>query len=382
MKNAVDGDNTKVNHPLLRVTATDTSYVWKPTLAAVFVGGPDANGKINTRRITYVAAGSADTDAVNVAQLTAATEMAGTSISLKAGDGIKLENDGSGNWTISTNYKDSGSDKVTYEEKNDNTAVPDAGGTETGNTDTGNADAGSTGTDINDTGKAVDAGIPAAIETKLTADDKGETKLEKDGKLSNVNVALKGNISVSKVSIKNGGPTISNPGIDMNHNKITNVTDGEVSPTSKEAINGSQLYEATKEVRDVSSRVERLDDRVDKVGAHAAALAAFYPLDFDRGNKLDLAVGTGSCRGNTALAIGAFYRPDNRTLLSLGGSTGGENMWNFGVSVKLGCTSQYEGVSKAQLIAENEELKCNDTLLDQKIQEFMKIVAELQQKMK
>ncbi len=57
-------------------------------------------------------------------------------------------------------------------------------------------------------------------------------------------------------------------------------------------------------------------------------------------------------------------------------------MWNFGVSVKLGCTSQYEGVSKAQLIAENEELKCNDTLLDQKIQEFMKIVAELQQKMK
>ena len=127
------------------------------------------------------------------------------------------------NWTISTNYKDSGSDKVTYEEKNDNTAVPDAGDTETGNTDTGNADAGSTGTDINDTGKAVDAGIPAAIETKLTADDKGETKLEKDGKLgiirseniatadSNVNVALKGNISVSKVSIKNGGPTISNP---------------------------------------------------------------------------------------------------------------------------------------------------------------------------
>ena len=67
VKNAVDGDNTKVNHSRLRVTATDTSYVWKPTLAAVSVGDPDANGKINTRRITYVAAGSADTDAVNVA---------------------------------------------------------------------------------------------------------------------------------------------------------------------------------------------------------------------------------------------------------------------------------------------------------------------------
>ena len=184
MKNAVDGDNTKVNHPRLRVTATDTSYVWKPTLAAVSVGDPDANGKINTRRITYVAAGSADTDAVNVAQLTAATEKAGTSISLKAGDGIKLENDGSGNWTISTNYKDSGSEKVTYEEKNDNTAAPDAGGTETGNTDTGNADAGSTGTDINDTGKAVDAGIPAVIETNLQLTTKAKRNLKKTASLA------------------------------------------------------------------------------------------------------------------------------------------------------------------------------------------------------
>ena len=52
-------------------------------------------------------------------------------------------------------------------------------------------------------------------------------------------------------------------------------------------------------------------------------------------------------------------------------------MWNFGVSVKLGRTSQYEGVSKAQLIAENEELKRNDTLLDQKIQEFMKICCRI-----
>ncbi|WP_418378275.1 ESPR-type extended signal peptide-containing protein [Acidaminococcus sp.] len=350
--------------PVLR--AANTDYVWKPTLAAVSVGGPDSDGNINTRRITYVAAGLADTDAVNVAQLRAATVNPGSSISLVAGDGIKLEKDSSGNWTISTNFKDSGSDKVTYEEKNDSTA-------------------------------ATEAGRLAVIETKLTADDKGETKLAKDGKLgimgseniattisgSNVNVALKDSISVNKISIKNGGPTISSTGIDMNNKKITNVADGEVSPTSKDAINGSQLYEATKDVRDVSSRIERLGDRVDKVGAHAAALAALHPLDFDRDNKLDFAAGTGSYRGSTALAIGAFYRPDNRTMLSLGGSTGGgENMWNFGVSVKLGRVSEYEGVSKAQLIAENEELKRSDAIQDQKIQELMKIVAELQQKVK
>ena len=132
----------------------------------------------------------------------------------------------------------------------------------------------------------------------------------------------------------------------------------------------------------INNRVNKLDTRISRVGAGAAALASLHPLEFSPEAKWDISAGIGNYRGASAVAIGAFYRPDNRTLLSLGGSTGGENMWNFGVSVKLGCTSQYEGVSKAQLIAENEELKCNDTLLDQKIQEFMKIVAELQQKMK
>ena len=98
-----------------------------------------------------------------------------------------------------------------------------------------------------------------------------------------------------------------------------------------------------------------------------------------------------SMQGNLIILCGHYKGIDQRVRdhlitreISVGDYvlTGGENMWNFGVSVKLGCTSQYEGVSKAQLIAENEELKCNDTLLDQKIQEFMKIVAELQQKMK
>ena len=167
----------------------------------------------------------------------------------------------------------------------------------------------------------------------------------------------------------------------MNHNKITNVTDGEVSPTSKEAINGSQLYEATKEVRDVSSRVERLDDRVDKVGAHAAALAAFYPLDFDRGNKLDLAVGTGSCRGNTALAIGAFYRPDNRTLLTSADRRAAKHV----ELRRLRQTRLHQSVRRRQ----QSPAHCRKRRTEMqrhppgpKIQEFMKIVAELQQKMK
>ena len=174
---------------------------------------------------------------------------------------------------------------------------------------------------------------------------------------------------------------MSREGLDMKDKKVTNVADGEISAASKDAVNGSQLYGVTNELRDVGQRVDQLGDRVDKVGAHAASLAALHPLDYDRDHKLDFAAGTGHYRGNNALAIGAFYRPDRRTMLSLGGSTGGgENMWNFGVSIKMGHMDETANVSKAQLLAENEELKRNDQLQDQKIQELRKVVEELQKK--
>lgn len=94
-----------------------------------------------------------------------------------------------------------------------------------------------------------------------------------------------------------------------------------------------------------------LDSRVNKVGAGSAALAALHPLDFDPEDKWNFAAGYGHYKGADAVAIGAFYHPDENKMVSIGGSFGsGENMINAGVSFKIGQgTSPYAGVSKAQL---------------------------------
>ncbi|MDU5027284.1 MAG: YadA-like family protein [Negativicoccus succinicivorans] len=105
------------------------------------------------------------------------------------------------------------------------------------------------------------------------------------------------------------------------------------------------------EIGALANGMGALDSRVNKVGAGAAALAALHPLDFDPEDKWDFAAGYGHYKGANAVAIGAFYRPDENKMVSVGGSFGGgENMINVGVSFKVGeGDSPYAGVSKAQL---------------------------------
>ncbi|MBS5582153.1 MAG: YadA C-terminal domain-containing protein [Caecibacter sp.] len=123
--------------------------------------------------------------------------------------------------------------------------------------------------------------------------------------------------------------------------------------------------------------------RVDTVGAHAAALAALHPLDFDPDDKLNFAVGTGHYGGESSLAVGAFYRPNVNTMFSFAGSVGGgENMWNAGVSIKVGRGSEYAGVSKAQLVAGHAGLKAQNAKQDEEIDALKKAVLELQNRMK
>ncbi|WP_459540993.1 S-layer homology domain-containing protein, partial [Negativicoccus succinicivorans] len=87
----------------------------------------------------------------------------------------------------------------------------------------------------------------------------------------------------------------------------------------------------------MGGRIGELGNRVDRVGAGAAALAALHPLDFDPDDKWDFAASYGNYSGANAVAIGAYYRPNEDTMFSVGGSFGGgENMVNAGVSVKLG----------------------------------------------
>jgi hypothetical protein len=90
-------------------------------------------------------------------------------------------------------------------------------------------------------------------------------------------------------------------------------------------------------VMNIDNKVDNLDNRMDRVGASAAALAALHPLDFDPDAKWDFAAGYGNYKGANAAAIGAFYRPNEDTMFSVGGSfSGGENMVNAGLSLKIG----------------------------------------------
>ncbi|WP_303230534.1 YadA-like family protein [uncultured Dialister sp.] len=137
--------------------------------------------------------------------------------------------------------------------------------------------------------------------------------------------------TISGSTIKAGNTvTISKEGADFGGTKITHLRDGEVSPTSTDAVNGSQLY-------GTEARIDGLGNRINKVGAGAAALAALHPLDFDPEDKWNFAVGYGNYRNANSAAIGAFYRPNDNTMLSVATNFGnGENMINAGVSFKFG----------------------------------------------
>lgn len=338
---------------------------WTSTKGAVSVGDTVRN---ITRQITNVAAGSEDTDAVNVAQLKKALE----SIDVDAGTGIKVDKitkDGKTTYKISTN--------IVGSETNTDTTTVTSNKTDTGNTDTAQGTTNGTSTKIGET-------VIVGTETKATsfgADDNktadvkpGET-LSINGDKKNISTSVNGKsiqvklndkIDVTKVtagtvSVGNttittdgltiqGGPSITKTGIDGGNQKVTGVAAGEISSISTDAINGSQLFET-------NQRVAKLGNRINKVGAGAAALAALHPLDFDPDDKWDFAAGYGNYNGENAAAIGAYYRPNEDTMFSVGGSFGnGENMVNAGVSLKLG-QGNHVSTSKVAMAKEIKDLR-------------------------
>ena len=182
------------------------------------------------------------------------------------------------------------------------------------------------------------------LKVRLSKDLKGldsvttKTVTADTGNITTVNAST---VNVGDTTITTGGMTIQNgsagqdvtlnkDGLNNGGNKITNVAPGDISSTSTDAVNGSQLYRA-------ENRISQLGDRVNRVGAGAAALAGLHPLDFDPDDKWDFAAGYGNYKDAHAVAIGAYYRPNEDTMFSVGGSfSGGENMVNVGVSWKFG----------------------------------------------
>lgn len=169
-------------------------------------------------------------------------------------------------------------------------------------------------------------------------------------------LTLKKDLTLNSVTIT-GGPTLSSSGIDMKDHKITNVSDGEISAVSKDAVNGSQLYATNQNISNLGGEVNKLGTRVNRVGANAAALAALHPLDFDPDDKWDFAAGYGNYKNANAAAIGAYYRPNEDTMFSVGGSFGGgENMVNAGISVKLG-QGNHVSTSRVAMAKEIKDLR-------------------------
>lgn len=303
------GYDLSVNGP-----SSESNATWKATAAAVSVG--DVTNGI-TRQITSVAAGTNDTDAVNVAQLkkAVANAMPGAA---------------------------SGPDQYTG--------------------DNGTSIAIDQGNNLNIKGGATEA----ADGNNIYVDAQGDTlnlKLAKD--ITGINSIATKELTVDTVNTKtvNVGDTvtINTSGMDMGNTKITNLKAGDVSVNSTDAVTGGQLYETNQRVQDNSNRIDdlgsninKLDHRLDKVGAGAAALAALHPLDFDPDAKWDFAAGYGNYSGANAAAVGAYYRPNEDLMFSVAGTMGnGENMVNAGVSLKVGGV---KGVSKSRVALGKEVL--------------------------
>lgn len=141
-----------------------------------------------------------------------------------------------------------------------------------------------------------------------------------------------------------------------NNEEVRRLT---IDDIASKAQNDREHAEFREYFNELDYRVDNLGSRVDKVGAGAAALAALHPMDFDPDDKLTFAAGYGNYKGKNAAAVGAFYRPDEKVMLSVGGTFGnGENMVNAGISFSLDRTARVSN-SRTAMAKEIVDLGAN-----------------------
>lgn len=352
----------------------DMSPAWSSSWGAVSVGaGPsqDENGRLipqRTRQIINLAAGTADTDAVNVAQLKEA--MSDARVSIHAGEGIIVEKLGS-EYTIKANLNGLSnthgevqilSNPEEFPQNPDQQEISpnqprQASGIQLARSvaeperdDGGPIHVGYVSNEVNfatddgNTAKLNDGGTVNVLGGDNIQTASSSTKNDNEVVTDTIHINLKPDITVDSVQISRNGPKLDGTGLDMANQSITQLAPGEISETSTDAVNGSQLYATNQMVQEnqqnitqLGNSLNKLDNRINRVGAGAAALAALHPLDFDPDSKWDFAAGYGNYRDANAAAVGLYYRPNEDTMFSVGGSFGGgENMVNAGVSLKLG----------------------------------------------
>ena len=383
--------------------SNDTTGVWKSMAAAVSVGDATGNTKV-TRQITNVAAGAADTDAVNVAQLKKAVAGAadGNDTLVGGSNGLSLSGK-----TLSMSVKDTagnevkgsvdlssvadGNDKLVSDNNaltlNGNKlsmSVKDTAGNEVkgsvdlsaiaGQIDTNttytmsgtqNADntttitlKGSDGKEnkvtvaTKDTRNTVKAGENVTLDTAPNTFGGTEytVNVKADGKVEDGNTKIvSGNTVYHETHVKNDG----------NYVKKDNSAGDNLTILDKQVGNNTtNITNLGNTINNLNGKLGTLDNRISKVGAGAAALAALHPLDFDPHDKWDIAAGFGNYRNASAAAVGLFYRPNERTMMSLGWTMGDDrNMINAGVSVKLGRGDVYTRYSKVEMANQIKDLK-------------------------
>ena len=428
--------------PSTKAASTDTSAAWRSTVSAASVGDKT---KGYTRQITGVAAGSEDTDAVNVAQLKKVEATAAAAkTNVTAGKNVTVEHDTATN-TYKISAKDtyttgatydattkklkftqnddtknyevdmsgladgndtlvSGSNALTLNGKELSMKIKDTAGNEvTGRVDlsaiagqidtnttytmsgTQNADntttitlKGSDGKEnkvtvaTKDTRNTVKAGENVTLDTAPNTFGGTEytVNVKADGKVEDGNTKIvSGNTVYHETHVKNDG----------NYVKKDNSAGDNLTILDKQVGNNTtNITNLGNTINNLNGKLGTLDNRISKVGAGAAALAALHPLDFDPHDKWDIAAGFGNYRNASAAAVGLFYRPNERTMMSLGWTMGDDrNMINAGVSVKLGRGDVYTRYSKVEMAnrIEAQNKRIND--MESELEELKAQIADL-----
>ena len=383
-----------------KAASTDTSSTWKATAAAVSVG--DVANDV-TRQITSVAAGTNDTDAVNVAQL----KKVETKISTVEADAKKHTTVVAGaNTTVTSGTNANGGaeykvavnkDLVEMSSANFGKATDDVRaridkdsarffngsenigvtpkGIQIENTDTlEQANFTKYGMYASEGDKTVyyttngiSAGDQIINNVKAGVADTDAVNVSQLKKVKDEITAATGTTTVTAGDHITVTPTINGNSRDYKVSLSKDITDQITNNTTN-------INKNTNDIKNIKGDLSKIDKRVDKSVAGAAALAALHPLDFDPDAKWDFAAGYGHYRSGNAAALGAFYRPNEDVQLSVGSTVGSdETVFNAGLSVKVGAHS---GVSRSRVAIGKEVLALKKTVAEQNAQ-IQKLTALL-----
>ena len=375
-----------------KAASTDTSSTWKATAAAVSVG--DVANDV-TRQITSVAAGTNDTDAVNVAQLKKVETKISTveadakkHTTVVAGDNTTVTSgtnaNGGAEYKVSVNK-----DLVEMSSANFGKATDDVRARidkDSARFFNGSENIGVTpkgiqieNTDTLEQAKFDKYGMYASegdktvyyTTTGISAGDQiinnvkagvADTDAVNVSQLKRVQDQIAASTQVTTVTA--GDHIKVTPTVNGNtHDYKVSLADDIADQITNNTTN---INKNTNDIKNIKGDLSKIDKRVDKSVAGAAALAALHPLDFDPDAKWDFAAGYGHYRSGNAAALGAFYRPNEDVQLSVGSTVGSdETVFNAGLSVKVGAHS---GVSRSRVAIGKEVLALKKTVAEQNAQ--------------